>query len=864
MEQPSSGARALVCAAVVPNLLAVALVALVASPVIAQPSGAAKELPTAASLTEGLAAEPGFLDLYWNDDTGRVLLGVPLDTEMLFVPGLAAGVGSNDIGLDRGQIGRTKIVEFRRVGRKVLLVQKNHRYRAVSDSPAEVRSVREAFAESVLWGFQLAAQPTEGALVDATDFLLSDQHEVATRLRQRNQGTYRLDGARSAPYRARTKSFPQNTELEATLTFVGSPPGSSDGPGAGPGAGAWIRSVTPTASAVTVRQHLSFIQLPDDGYEPRPYDPRSGYISSDFLDYAQPIEGSLRQRFILRHRLEKKDPTAAVSEAVEPIVYYLDPGTPEPVRSALLDGARWWNQAFEAAGYRDAFQVRMLPEDADPLDVRYNLIQWVHRSTRGWSYGSSISDPRTGEILKGHVTLGSLRVRQDYMIAQALVGDTHDAGSGQPDPMLEMALARLRQLSAHEVGHTIGLVHNFAASANDRASVMDYPHPKVGLDGQRPVLGDAYDAAIGAWDKRAVIYGYQDFPDSVSAEEQSRALEEILEETRQSLFFLTDQDGRPKGGASPITHIWDNGGDPAEELEHLLDVRGGVLARFGEDFLQPGTPMDRLEDMLVPLFLVHRYQLDAAAKMVGGLDYRYALRGDGQLVTELLDPADQRRALQALLRALSPAELTLPESLLVQVPPRTPGSRRGREHFPGRTGVTFDPLTAADVAADLALGLLLHPERAGRLVIHPARDAEQLGIFEVLDALLDATWRSDAAPTGLEAEVRRVVENAVVRHLQRLAVSDAALPQARAAALSAIQDLNGWLQDEAPEGRGQAAHYAAMVQHLDLFLDEPGDLEAPRPVRSPDGDPIGSGDPLRLQMLEFLDEGLCWLDDVRW
>ncbi|MEM6702867.1 MAG: zinc-dependent metalloprotease [Acidobacteriota bacterium] len=808
-------------------LIGAVLAALVATVAFAQaPAKAEKSFEDTVA---GLEKFEGFFDIYWDSKEGTVHLATDaFDQEFFFVPGLAAGVGSNDIGLDRGQIGQTKLVELRRVGKKILLVHKNTRYRAASDSATEVRSVDQAFAESVLWGFTVKAESDDGkVLFDVTPFLLSDQHGVAARLRMRRQGSFRLDASRSATFLPRTKSFPRNTELEATLTFTGNPEG------------AWLRSVTPTPSAVTVRQHLSFIQLPEPGYEPRPFDPRSGYISTEFSDYAQPIESSLQRRYIIRHRLEKRNPDAETSEAVEPIVYYLDPGTPEPVRSALIDGALWWDQAFAAAGYRNAFQVEMLPEDADPLDVRYNVIQWVHRSTRGWSYGGSITDPRTGEILKGIVTLGSLRVRQDYMIAQALVGDTHDTGSGAANPMLEMALARLRQLSAHEVGHTIGLVHNFAASANDRASVMDYPHPQIGLDGQQPTLGAAYATDIGAWDKRAVIWGYQDFPDSMTGPQVAQSLEDILEETRETLYFLTDQDGRPKGGASPITHIWDNGGEPAEELEHLLDVRASVLARFGEGFLQPGETLAKLEDMLVPLYLVHRYQLDAAAKVVGGLDYRYAVKGDGQVPTELLDPERQRRALAALLRSLDASELTLPESVLAAIPPPTPGKRRGRENFPGRTGVTFDPLTAADVAADLTLGLLLHPERAGRLVIHPARDADQVGLFEVLDRILERTWQAET-PSGVEAEVQRIVQTAVVRHLERLSLSGVALPQARAAALAALQDLNSWLLDRAPGDRAQAAHYAATAQRLEAFLDEPGEVEMTTPVRTPDGDPIGS------------------------
>ena len=429
-------------------------------------------LPAIESHTAGFERLDGFFPLYWDDDAGTLWLEIGrLDAEVLYVNALAAGVGSNDIGLDRGQLGGSRIVRFERVGRKILMVQPNYGYRATTSNPDEHRAVEDAFATSVLFGFTVAARTDDRFLVDATSFLLRDVHGVVDRL----PGTYRLDSQRSAVYLPRTRSFPQNTEMEATLTFARDRRG--DGPGFGRGA---VEAVTPSADAVTVRQRQSLIALPDDGYTPRPYDPRAGYGAVSFVDYAAPLGEPMTRRYLRRHRLEKRDPSAAVSEVVEPIVYYLDRGTPEPVRSALLDGARWWNQAFEAAGYRDAFRVELMPAGADPLDVRYNVIQWVHRSTRGWSYGSSVTDPRTGEIIKGHVTLGSLRVRQDYLIAEGLLSP-YIAGDEEPPELAALALARIRQLSAHEVGHTLGLGHNYYASSQGRISVMDYPHPLVTL-----------------------------------------------------------------------------------------------------------------------------------------------------------------------------------------------------------------------------------------------------------------------------------------------------------------------------------------------------------------------------------------------
>lgn len=772
----------------------------------------------------------GFVPLLWDDAAGKVYL--ELDTfgeDLLYVESLAAGIGSNDIGLDRGQLGSTQVVRFERIGKKVLLTAQNTRYRAQTDDALERRSVEEAFAKSVLWGFDVVAEEDDAVIVDATDFVLRDAHNVIGRLQRSDQGSYRLDSSRSALFRERTKSFPKNTELEGILTFTGSP------------RGAWIRSVTPSPDAVTVRQHHSFIELPPlegpGAYTPRQFDSRSGFIPRSFQDYSQPISENLVQRYAMRHRLEKKDPTAAVSEAVEPIVYYLDPGTPEPIRSALLDGARWWAEAFEAAGFRNGYRVEMLPGDADPLDVRYNVIQWVHRSTRGWSYGSSIVDPRTGEILKGHVSLGSLRVRQDFLIAEALLAPYGDDGE-VPPAMEEMALARLRQLSAHEVGHTIGITHNFAASVNGRASVMDYPHPLVTLSNGEITLNQAYDVGIGEWDQRAVVWGYSQFAPGTDEEE---ALDRIIAETNaQGLHFISDQDARPRGGAHPLAHLWDNGESAAAELERLLEVRRIALDRFGERNIRPGTALSSLESTLVPLYLLHRYQIEGAAKVVGGLDYTYAYRGDEQEPTALLSPAEQYAALDALLASLQPSQLVLPDSLLEILPPPAEGTRRGRENFPSRTGPVFDPLAAAEVASTMTVSMVLEPERASRLAMHHARDADQPSLLSVLDRLVDSTWKRRAG-SGMETAVKRVTDGVVLDHLQQLAMSSRASVLARSQALLAVSELRDWLRGNPGSGREERAHRMAAARSIDLFLENP-DIEQPRAQpRIPDGSPIGSG-----------------------
>ena len=801
----------------------------------AQPAGERRVLvqgtPTIAEKTAGMEKYPGFFTFYWDATGGKLWLEIPADgfgAEFLYVNSLPAGLGSNDIGLDRGQLGGDRIVRFERSGPKVLLIQPNYDYRAVTDNAAERRAVEQAFAQSALWGFDVAAEEDGRVLLDASNFYLRDAHNVVGRLRQTQQGTYRLDPTRSAFYLDRTKNFPKNTEVEATLTFASDQPGRLVG------------TVAPSADSVTLRQHHSFVELPGPGYTPRAFDPRAGYFGISYFDYATPIDQPIQKRFIARHRLAKKDPRAARSEPVAPIIYYLDPGTPEPIRSALLDGARWWNQAFEAAGYSNAFRVEMLPDGADPMDVRYNLIQWIHRSTRGWSYGSTVTDPRTGEIIKGQVSLGSLRVRQDFLIAEGLLAP-YETGTPASPAAIQMALARLRQLSAHEVGHTLGLGHNYIASTVNRASVMDYPHPlaKLAADGSID-LSDAYATGIGEWDKIAIAYGYQDFAPGT---DEHAALTNILTDAMQrGLAFLSDQDARPPGSAHPATHLWDNGANAVDELERILLVRAAALQRFGERNITPGTPLAMLEEVLVPLYMSHRYQAEAAAKVIGGMSYTYALRGDGQQPTQIVPVAEQRRALDAVLRTLTPETLALPESLLRLIPPRPDGYQGGeRERFRGRTGLTFDAVAPAEAAAGFVLSFLLHPERAARLEEFRARDANHPGLGEVVDALLAATVQAPAKD-NLDGAVQRTVNLAVLYQLMALAADNRAAGQARAVAAQKLDDLMKWLESRGRtvENETWQAHYNFAAAQIAKFQEDPSKLPLPQPLAPPDGPPIGS------------------------
>jgi hypothetical protein len=762
----------------------------------------------------------GYFNFYYDESEDKIYLQVDdLETEFLYVNSLSSGVGSNDIGLDRGQLGNEQVVFFRKAGNKLLLIQPNLRYRALTDNPLEKKSVEQAFAKSVLYGFPIVETKGDSYIIDLTGFLMRDAHGVTDRLKRTSQGSYSLDASRSALNLERTRAFPKNVEFDVLLTFKGEPKGS------------YVRSVTPNPKLVSVTQHHSFIEAPGPGFEMREFDPRSGAYPFSYYDYATPVEQSLMKRFITRHRLEKKDPSAPVSEAVEPIVYYLDNGTPEPVRSALLEGGRWWNQAFEAIGYKNAFQLKMLPDDADPLDVRYNVIQWVHRSTRGWSYGSSVTDPRTGEIIKGHVSLGSLRIRQDFMIAQALAERPYESSDENHQAMLELALARIRQLSAHEIGHTLGFSHNFAASAVGKVSVMDYPHPEFRLSGGAIDFTQAYETGIGAWDKVSVAYAYSDFKEGTDTRD---ALKEILKKAEeQGLRYISDRDARARGGAHGLAHLWDNGKNAAQELSRVLEIRNIAMEQFSPANIPTMQPYAVLEDVFVPLYFFHRYQTEAAVKQVGGMDYRYSLRGDGTKPWTFLPRKEQEQALEAVIETLGASQLAIPRPILEWFPPRPIGYYGTRESFKGRTGVSFDPLGAAETAADMTLGLLLHPERASRLVNQQSLEPGQLGLKEVISSLVEGTINNTQKDAYL-SEVQQVVNFRVLEHLMALANNREVHPQVNALTYAGLSSLKKELLRE-----GGSAMAREMVRRITRFETHPEEFKVLDVPKIPDGSPIG-------------------------
>jgi hypothetical protein len=801
---------------------------------------------TIEEVTQGMEHIEGFFDLYWDDATGKLFWEIDgIGREFLYQVSLSSGLGSNPVGLDRGQLGLTAILKPMRVGPRLLLMEPNYRYRAVSDNPDEVAAVRDAFAPSVLWGFEIAAETEGRLLVDATDFFLRDTHGAAHQMQQAGQGSFTLDRSRSAFYLPRTKGFPKNTEVETLLTFTSTDPGPR------------VRSVAANGESVTLRQHHSLVELPDDAYRPRILDPRIGVLGPTYYDYATPIDEELAVRLVARHRLAKRNPEAARSEPIEPIVYYLDPGVPEPIRSALLEGARWWNQAFDSAGYINAFRVEMLPSDADPMDIRYNMIHWTHRSTRGWSYGSSVVDPRTGEIIKGNVNLGSLRLRQDYLMGTGMTPpfDGSDGGAGMSCASMvpefgylaqvgtgmtpkEMALARVRQLAAHEVGHTLGFPHNYMASTyGGRASVMDYPAPLVRIRDGELVLDDAYAVGIGEYDKVAVQWLYGDFPPGTN---EKQALDAIVERAlRSEMRFMAHTDNAIIAGAHPLASVWDNGANLVDTLEHEIEVRRIGLEKFGPEAIREGEPMSLLEQALVPLYLHHRYQMKAALNTLGGAEYYYALRGDGQQPIAIVPGDEQRRALKTVLETLTPEFLAVPEPIRDMIPPPAYRYDEG-ETFPRHTGLLFDPLTAADVSADYTVSLTLHPERMARLVDFHSRSAEYPGLDEVVEGLVDTTWYADRPTSSYLAEVQEVAQRSVL---------DGILTQASSAANPA--PVRAILSHELDELASRLDGVSSPTPHQELALADirrwqsrpEGVVPGSTQPETPPGSPIGGASP---------------------
>ena len=773
----------------------------------------------------------GFFDFTYNQSKDKIFLHVDkLDYEFLYIGSLASGVGSNDIGLDRGQLGSERLVKFVKKGNKLLLIEPNLYYRAETENKSEKKSVEQAFAKSVIFGFEIIESKEDSYLIDITPFLMYDRHGVAKRLRDSKQGSYKVDKSKSAIEIENTKAFPENVEFEALLTFSGEAKGNL------------IRSVAPDSDNVTVFQHHSFIKLPDNNYKPRKFDARSGAISISYMDYSTPITESITKKYIIRHRLEKKNPELDISEAVEPIIYYLDPGTPEPVKSALLDGGKWWNQAYESIGFKDAFQVKMLPEGVDPLDCRYNVIQWVHRSTRGWSYGASVVDPRTGEIIKGHVSLGSLRIRQDYMIAQALTRDPFISEENN-NKMLELAISRIRQLSAHEIGHTIGFAHNFAASTNNRASVMDYPHPLVDIKDDEIVFDDAYDTGIGEWDKVTVAYSYSDFKID---EDEGYELNKILENsTKDGLRFITDYDARSVDGSHAYAHLWDNGDTAYSGLDKVIEIRKKAIQNFSENNAKKGTPNSVLEDIFVPLYFFHRYQTEATAKIIGGMDYNYSLVGDNQNEFHYLDKDTQLEALNSLIKTLSPSFLAIPKDKLKLFPPRAFGYPRTRESFKSNLGVAFDPFSVSETSADMTLSLILRPKRLNRLILQHSLNNSNLSLDDLYNFILKRTilLKTNNLPSiddSYYEEVQHIVNVTLLKNLFKVINDSSTFSQVKNISNDYLTNITLELLSKKRKDYKLSKYSSYYIRMIKDFYEDPEEYKIKESLKIPDGSPIGT------------------------
>ena len=760
----------------------------------------------------------GFMNFSYNNDSGKIILEInKLDSEFMYINSLSRGVGNNDLGLDRGQLGDSRVVYFTKRGNRILLIQPNLRYVSNSSNYLENKAVKEAFARSVLFGFDIIEKTKDSYKIDITSFLIRDAHGVSQRLRNSNSGSYTLNKSMSAIDLDRTKAFPKNIEFDVLLTFTGNPSGNL------------VRSVTPTPSNLTVNQHHSFVKLPDNNYKKRKFDPRSGSNPFIVYDYSTPIEDKLEQRFIVRHRLNKKYPKQEISEPVEPIVYYIDNGTPEPVKSALIEGGNWWNQAFESAGYKDAFRIEVLPEDADPMDVRYNLIQWIHRSTRGWSYGANIVDPRTGEIIKGQVSLGSLRVRQDYMILSGLIDNPNDIEN--KSLIKKTSLDRIRQLSAHEIGHTLGFAHNYISSANNRSSVMDYPHPKIDIVNGDINIDNAYSKNIGDWDKVSVRYAYTDFQEN---ENEDVKLNDIIEEAvNKGLYFLSDSDSRPVGSANPFSHLWDNGEFPYKELDKLLKVRDLALKNIDLDNLVDGEPYDRIEDILVPIYMLHRYQIESAAKAIGGVDYLYFVKNKNNDKVKFVDSKLQKESLKSLLNVLNPKNLVLPNNLIQILSPRSFRNPRTRENFESNTGVTFDYINASSSIINHTLTFLMNPERINRIYQQNMFGENILMLDDYLTIISNSIF-SNKRMSPYESSINKNTSSLFLDHLFLTFNNSNTNDLSKSVILSSIMNTKEKLSSNLND------YNSFLVNKINGFIDNPDKYIPVEKTKIPDGSPIGN------------------------
>jgi hypothetical protein len=783
-------------------------------------AGPQRPATSIAERTQGFDRQQGFINVYTSDRTGQVLLEVPRDsTRLLFLAVLATGLGSNPVGLDRGSGGTEQVTLFHRYGDRMLVTFENTTFRS-SGGADHVRSVREGFPQSTVFALPILADEGGRLLVDATDFVLRDWNEIAGTLQRSQQGTFTVARDRSHAYRPYTKAFPDNTEIDIELTFV---PQAAPGP--------IVSRMAPDGRALNFRQHLSLIRLPDDSFRPRPQDPRVGYFGIAFHDFAQPIQAQLQQRWASRHRLQRANPNDPRSAIVKPITFYVDRGIPEPLRTATLEGVGFWTEAFNRAGLQGGFRVELLPEGVDPMDVRYNVVQWINRNERGWSVGGALTDPRTGEMLKGMARMDSHRNRTDYNIYAAFAGADVAAAD------TAFVLARIRQVSAHEVGHTIGIGHNYIASTYERGSVMDYPAPRIRVRNGEIDMSAAYDKGPGAYDVWAIRWGYGIFPPATEKDSLAAIVKEGL---GKGYLYLSDGDARPENAADPRTNLWDDAATAGEFLTHQMASRRLALSRYGLRNIREGEPLSILQDRFPLLYFFHRFAINSVTKTLGGVEYANAMRGDGQTATKLIAPARQREAMRQLLGALDPGELAIPDTVLALFAPRLDAG--GNVELPiSRTYPLFDELGAARMLSQMIVDGILQRERGARMIQNAMRQQNGFTFSEAVRALVGGTWNAAVPASPKLAAIQRVTQRAVSDRLILLAADKDASPEVRAVAAFELGRLRASASGKATASANDdtKGHWMSLADDIRRY-QEKGEVPVfSTALRPPPGDPFG-------------------------